>query len=318
MQIQPRPKRHLLPALVLGLIVVSVLAACQNEAPQTTAPRSGYEVLPQFDSIYVALGGARVLGEAITGACEAADGRIVQYFERIRLDDLPGQDEVMVYPLGAWALGGVEAPVPAPVPADGQQRYFPETGHTVQDEFLTYYREQEGEIILGPPISPQLGEGELRVQYFRNGRLEWHPAAPRAMRVRLGPLGQAHYVQAGSRELRCDILARPATVNPEMDVEVEGTVKAPILYTGEAQVVYVAVTTPAGRPVAGIPVSISVTYRGQTFNRALGETDEGGGAAGPLQLPEFVPGEEVVVKVLAYGAANQILGQSGLSFKTWW
>lgn len=318
MQIQPKPKCHLSPALLLGLLVAVLLGGCQSEVPQSAAPRSGYEVLPQFDSIYAALGGAQVLGQAITGACEAADGRIVQYFERVRLDDLPGQDEVMVFPLGEWALGGIEVPVPAPVPAAGEERYFPESGHTVQDEFLTYYQEQAGEIILGPPISPQLDEGELRVQYFRNGRLEWHPAAPRALRVRLGPLGQAHYGQTGNRELRCDVLARPVTVNAEMDVEVGATVKAPILYTGEAQVVYVAVTTPAGRPVAGIPVSISVTYQGETFSRALGETDNAGAAAGPLPLPEFVPGEEVVVKVLAYGAANQLLGQSGLSFKTWW
>lgn len=308
----------LLLSTLLGLLLAWTLVACQDDAASTPRPSSGYEVLPQFQTYYTALGGPAVLGETITAACDAPDGRIVQYFQRLRLDDLPEQDEVMIYPLGEWALEGIQTPVPAPVPTDSEERYFPETGYTVQDEFLSFYQGQEGEIILGPPISPQLDEGELRVQYFRNGRLEWHPDAPRALRVRLGPLGQAHYVQEGSAELRCDVLARPASTNAESAVEVEATVKAPILYTGEEQVVYVQITTPAGRPVSGIPVFLAVTYQGDTFDQALGETGEEGAVAGPLDLPDFEPGEEVEVKVMANGAGKQILGESALSFKTWW
>jgi|GEM_PF-768112 len=318
MEIRSRSRLRLLLALLLGLLLASGMAACQADRPLTPVPAPGYAVLPQFHSFYADSGGAELLGEAITGACEAPDGRIVQYFRRVRLDDLPDRDEVMVYPLGEWALDGVQTPAPAPVPAGSEERYFPETGYAVQDEFLSFFDDQEGENVLGLPISPQLYEGELRVQYFRNGRLEWHPESPRSLRVRLGPLGQAHYMQVGSAEMRCDVLARPATANVQSAVEVQATMKAPILYAGEEQVVYVQITTPAGRPVSGIPVFLSVTYRGDTFARALGETGEAGAVAGPLNLPGFVPGEEVEVEVLAYGVANQILGQSGLSFKTWW
>jgi hypothetical protein len=118
--------------------------------------------------------------------------------------------------------------------------------------------------------------------------------------------------------MRCDVLARPAAVSTELSVEVEATVKAPILYPGEGQVVFVEIATAAGRPVSGIPVSVAVTYQGSTFEHVLGETGAAGALAGSLELPRFVPGEEVTVIVLAHGAANRILGETGLSFKTWW
>lgn len=312
-----RPKggsRHWL----FGLLLVLGLAACANDPTPTPSPGTGYTVLPQFESFYAAFGGAEVLGEPLTGACETGDGRIVQYLQRLRLDSLPEQNQVMVYPLGEWALGGVPATVPAPVPADSEEQFFPATGYAVQDEFLSFYEQNEGDVVLGPPISPQLGEGELRVQYFRNGRLEWHPDAPPALRVRLGPLGQAHYLHQGSNRLQCDVLARPVDISPDLVVEVDATVKAPVLYTGDEQVVFAKITTPTGQPVAGLAVRLSATYHGETFAQPLGETDKDGNVSGPLTLPTFVPGEEVAVEVSAAGPGDQVLGESALTFKTWW
>lgn len=303
---------------LFGLLLVLGLAACQSDPTPTPSAGTGFTVLPQFESFYAAFGGASVLGEPLTGACAAGDGRVVQYLQRLRLDSVPGQEEVVVYPLGEWALRGVPATVPAPVPADSAEQFFPETGYAIQDEFLSYYEQNEGETVLGPPISPQLDEGELRVQYFRNGRLEWHPDAPPALRVRLGPLGQAHYLQEGSSRMQCDVLARPVDISPDLVVEVDATVKAPVLYTGDEQVVFATITTPSGQPVPGLAVNLSASYQGETFAQPLGETDEDGNVVGPLTLPAFVPGEEVAVEVSASGPGDQILGESALTFKTWW
>lgn len=303
---------------LFGLFLVLGLAACQSTPAPTPSSGTGYTVLPQFESFYAEFGGAGVLGEPLTGACEAGDGRVVQYLQRLRLDSRPGQEEVIVYPLGEWALGGVPATVPAPVPADSEEQFFPETGYTIQDEFLSFYEQNQGDTVLGPPISPQLDEGELRVQYFRNGRLEWHPDAPRALRVRLGPLGQAHYLQEGSNSMQCTVLARPVDISPDLVVEVDATVKAPVLYTGDEQVVYAKITTPAGQPVPGIAVRLSATYQGETFVQTLGQTDEDGNVEGALSLPSFVPGKEVAVEVSASGPGDRVLGKSALIFKTWW
>ncbi|MEZ4644270.1 MAG: hypothetical protein R3E31_16320 [Chloroflexota bacterium] len=50
--------------------------------------------------------------------------------------------------------------------ANGRSGLFPETGYAVQDEFLTFYETYSGTQLSAPPISPQLDEGGLRVQYF--------------------------------------------------------------------------------------------------------------------------------------------------------
>lgn len=53
--------------------------------------------------------------------------------------------------------------------------YFPETGHTLSDQFLTYWRDNGGLEIFGYPISEPLEQGGMTVQYFERARFELHP-----------------------------------------------------------------------------------------------------------------------------------------------
>ncbi len=53
--------------------------------------------------------------------------------------------------------------------------YYSETGHTIREPFLTYYRQTEGLIRLGYPITEALMHEGWQVQYFQYGRLEIHP-----------------------------------------------------------------------------------------------------------------------------------------------
>ncbi|MFQ6101616.1 MAG: LGFP repeat-containing protein [Anaerolineae bacterium] len=69
-------------------------------------------------------------------------------------------------------------------------RYFAETGHWVCSEFLELFDTRGGLGIFGFPITeafndPRLG---LRVQYFQNARMEWHPYNPDPYKVQLGLL----------------------------------------------------------------------------------------------------------------------------------
>ncbi len=73
----------------------------------------------------------------------------------------------------------------------GTERYFPETGHTVREPFLTFFNTTGGLARYGYPITdeyvdPQTG---LLVQYFQNARLEWHPGNPDPYKIQLGLLG---------------------------------------------------------------------------------------------------------------------------------
>jgi hypothetical protein len=70
-----------------------------------------------------------------------------------------------------------------------ETRYFPETGHNVSGEFLSFYQENGGLAILGYPLTREFEEKGLRVQYFQRARLELVPESPESARVQLGPLG---------------------------------------------------------------------------------------------------------------------------------
>ncbi len=53
--------------------------------------------------------------------------------------------------------------------------YFPETGHSIWDEFRNYWRRFGGLTLFGYPISEARVEGDRKVQYFERARFEYHP-----------------------------------------------------------------------------------------------------------------------------------------------
>ena len=302
-------------ALIAGCTLF-VACAEPQQAPADRLPQTGYVVQPPF-APYYELYGPQFLGEPISGLCEVAGGGQAQYFQYMRLEVAVDGQSVTIYPLGAWAYAGLRRKTEAPLPDGSRTREFPETGFIVRDEFLDYYERSSGETLLGPPISAQVDEGTLRVQYFRNGRLEWHPDAPPEQRVRLGMLGQAHYLQA-AHDVTCDFRARPVDVSTVRDVEVLASAEAPILYTGDQQMIYAMVTTDAGVPVTGVPVILTLRDTEWTLTVDLGLTDGSGKVHGGLQMPIFEPGRMVGVSVEAQGLQGLSIGKTGLAFQTWW
>ncbi len=110
---------------------------------------------------------------------------------RLAVDQAPGAYTVRIVTLGGTVLATAPFTVtPGGVP--NEERYFPETGHTVRGRFLAYWRahglglsdpgvsERESLALFGYPIS---GEFEQRledgrtytVQYFERARMEYHP-----------------------------------------------------------------------------------------------------------------------------------------------
>ncbi|MGQ9628598.1 MAG: LGFP repeat-containing protein [Anaerolineae bacterium] len=73
---------------------------------------------------------------------------------------------------------------------EAEVAYFPQTGHTLRGEFLRFYREHGGELLFGYPLTEEFVESGLRVQYFQNVRMEWHPENPHPYQVELGLLGE--------------------------------------------------------------------------------------------------------------------------------
>jgi peptidoglycan/xylan/chitin deacetylase (PgdA/CDA1 family) len=65
--------------------------------------------------------------------------------------------------------------LPGAVAAAPPSVYFPVTGHVLSGDFLTYWRANGGLSIFGYPITEQMQQGGLQVQYFERARFEYHP-----------------------------------------------------------------------------------------------------------------------------------------------
>jgi hypothetical protein len=296
------------------------LAACSSLTPETTPATSagtGIAVAPEFQLFYDNNGGARIFGFPISNLIDDPEsGRMVQYFQHLRLEHDPASQVPVVTPFGEDYAPDPDKQEPANPSGNGPGRTFPETGYSVHDEFLTFYEANNGELLFGPPITPQLNEGGALVQYFRNAQLEWNPNAPPDLRVQVASLADAHYWQYGPRDLGPANIIDSVSI-PEADVK--AVVKAPILYEGEQQVIYVTVITPDSlQLVEGAVVTVFVRYGGLQNTIVLPATDRMGQTQGVLELPGVEPGVKVQVEILAESLAGNLLGRTTLSFKTWW
>ena len=96
---------------------------------------------------------------------------------------VPGNADV-----GVSGSSSIQSDPPAPVTQE--YRYFPQTGHWVSHGFLHYWTQFGGLAVFGYPLSDEVTENGVTVQYFERARFEWHPGAwPSHYDVLLGLLG---------------------------------------------------------------------------------------------------------------------------------
>jgi uncharacterized protein YkwD len=104
--------------------------------------------------------------------------------------------------ISPWSLKAAPASteslgVQARFQTSGGSRYFPQTGKTVSGDFLRAF-DRYGVALAGWPISNEVIEGGLKVQYFERVRMEHHPElAAKGYTVLLTRLG-AEMVPAGN------------------------------------------------------------------------------------------------------------------------
>ncbi len=134
-----------------------------------------------FLSFWRTHGGPLIFGYPL-GEEIIENGRVVQYFERARLEyhpeHLDEDSQVQLSLLGRELTAGRSFPDGA---SDGGTVYFPETKHTLSGKFLQFWEKRGGLEIFGYPLSEPFEEispvdGQLRVaQYFERARFEYHP-----------------------------------------------------------------------------------------------------------------------------------------------
>lgn len=151
-----------------------------------------------FLSYWREQGGEQRFGAPVT-AVVTEQGLTVQYFERGRLEAHPERDGSPILPgrIGAdYAAALWKSFRPAPAQHIAANAYlFEETGYTVREPFLGFWRTQDGIASFGYPISELLWEyvgGQMvQVQYFERGRLEQHRVGSGTLdSVRVSALGR--------------------------------------------------------------------------------------------------------------------------------
>lgn len=95
----------------------------------------------------------------------------------------------LVFALSAIVSGassGLAYPMQGP-----QSVFFPQTGHTLSNGFLNYWQSNGGVATFGYPITQEISQNGLTVQYFERAVFEYHPNAPVEQQVQLRLLGTA-------------------------------------------------------------------------------------------------------------------------------
>lgn len=297
--------------LGVWLLGVLVLVACTGaDAPAGLSTAAAPAVASEFAAFYDDYGALRTFGYPLTGAFVVPDsGRMVQYFQNLRLELNPGNGRIEVTPLGVWALTEVGRD-------EGEEG-------AVAPAFQDFYDQFDGETLFGPAFSPQLAEGGRWVQYFRNARLEWHPEEPPDLRVQVAQLGQVHYLRSGAvytyyqQRRGQDFI--PDNLAGLQEVDLAASVHYPILFAGDEQQIAVAVRTPDGYAVPDVAVRVTLYYEdGGTQEVLMPATDRSGRTEGTLPLDVFTPGYVVRARVTTESSTGRVLGAQELRFKMWW
>jgi hypothetical protein len=153
-----------------------------------------HNVCAPFAAYWEANGGLANFGYPLTEAV-SYEGQTVQYFERAIFELHPENAgtpyEVLLTHLG-WdayraAHGGATAGAD---PLGGECHYFAETNHNLCGGFAAFWEQFGGLAVFGFPISEEIQENGMTVQYFERARFEWQPGTwPERYDVLLGRLG---------------------------------------------------------------------------------------------------------------------------------
>jgi beta-lactamase class A len=164
--------------------------------PARYFPETRQVVGPAFLLYYNSHGGPATFGLPLTPETAQGD-RVVQYFERARLERPAAGGPITLGLVGSelTAAQGRTFPPTAPAdPKDPNTQWFAATQQAIGQPFLTYWRQHGGQEIFGLPISPVVVENhngqQLRVQYFERARFELHGNT-----VSLGLVGSELYAQ---------------------------------------------------------------------------------------------------------------------------
>lgn len=177
------------------------IPAFTSTADRLYFPQTGHSLSLGFKAYWEAHGGLAVFGYPISEEFTERNpdtGQLttVQYFERERFEyhpELKGTPAVISLGRLGVELAGQTYPTAPTMSTSSSvdERYFPQTQHTLSGPFLDYWNANGGLALFGYPISEPFEEGGYLVQYFERARFEYHPELAAPYQVLLSRLGVA-------------------------------------------------------------------------------------------------------------------------------
>jgi hypothetical protein len=261
-------------------------------------------VFQPFAALIERLGAESLFGAPLTEPYLAPDGALEQAYERAVIysaGSIP--DQARLRPLGR-EIGPPAPPVP---PADEPGAlYIPKYGHNIRWSFVDFYRNHNGDVILGLPLEEAKLANGLLTQRYENGILEYHYDLPPDLAFQLAPLGRqylgesegfaASSTAAAPQPLpsRLDTTPAPADVG----VRIRSWPLYAILAKGEQQLIYIEVRSTTGEPLAGVTPLIAIYRQESELYPPLGATDSEGMTSISLSPIDFSPGEIINYEVV--------------------
>ncbi|MEO8287562.1 MAG: CAP domain-containing protein [Chloroflexota bacterium] len=148
------------------------------------------------------------------------NGRTVQYFERMKMEYHPELaakgTSIQLTRLGVdISAGSTFGKVGAFTPTSAKS-YFAETGHSLTEPFLSFWRNNGGLQLFGFPISEVISQDGMTVQWFERARMEYHPELPASdSRVQLTLLGRIAYDRTQKSDDRTSAKATSTQPQPQ-------------------------------------------------------------------------------------------------------
>ncbi|GAB4119459.1 MAG: hypothetical protein Fur005_29440 [Roseiflexaceae bacterium] len=158
----------------LGLSAIPVATA---QSDLRYFAETGHYLRGAFRDFWERNGGVGVFGYPLTEEYFRSDGRVVQWFERARFELASSNPPVVeLGRIGIESTGDRVFPQVPPFQTNKQQRYVPQTGHSLKGLFRQTWETRGAERIFGYPISEEIQEqinGQWTlVQYFERARFE--------------------------------------------------------------------------------------------------------------------------------------------------
>jgi hypothetical protein len=307
--------------VLIGAILLTI--AVNATRAQTDGERyydeTGHSIRGPFLEHFDTNGALEVFGYPITDEF-IEDGVLVQYFQHVKIEwhpENPSGSQVEFADIGSL-LGYEQERLPAdqiPAPGNPYCVYYAQTGHSVCNAFLDYYRDHGGEKVLGYPISEFVIERDRIVQSFEHAKLEWHPENPIKQKVQLANLGVVAFKVSDNVAALLNPQTpgnRPHTVtriNPRVSL------KWPVTGRTGDQTIYVVVVDQQNRAVNDATINIVVHLPDGDMRYTLPRTNANGRTQLTFPFADTKEGEYVKIDVSA--EYNNLNVQTRISFLPW-